>query len=51
MTIWRRSSLKPEEPVSTEFHGLKVYKPGFWSQGPAMMEALNMLSGYGSDRR
>ncbi len=36
--------LEPEEPVSTDFHGLKVYKPGFWSQGPAMIETLNMLS-------
>ena len=24
-----------EEPVSTTYHGLIVYKPGFWSQGPA----------------
>ncbi len=37
--------LTPEEPVSTEFHGAKVYKPGFWSQGPTMIETLNMLSG------
>jgi gamma-glutamyltranspeptidase/glutathione hydrolase len=37
--------LTPEDPVSTEFHGLHVYKPGFWSQGPAMIETLNMLSG------
>src|SRR5579862_2130871 len=37
--------LAPEEPVSTEFHGLRVYKSGFWSQGPAMIETLNMLSG------
>jgi gamma-glutamyltranspeptidase/glutathione hydrolase len=37
--------LTPEEPVSTEFHGARVYKPGFWSQGPAMIETLNMLSG------
>jgi gamma-glutamyltranspeptidase/glutathione hydrolase len=36
--------IAPEEPVSTEFHGLRVYKPGFWSQGPAMIEALNILS-------
>jgi gamma-glutamyltranspeptidase / glutathione hydrolase len=36
--------LSPEEPVSTEFHGARVYKPGFWSQGPAMIEALNILS-------
>jgi gamma-glutamyltranspeptidase/glutathione hydrolase len=37
--------LTPEEPVSTDFHGARVYKPGFWSQGPAMIESLNMLSG------
>jgi gamma-glutamyltranspeptidase/glutathione hydrolase len=35
----------PEEPVAAEFHGARVYKPGFWSQGPAMIETLNMLSG------
>ena len=38
--------LAPEEPVSTSFHGYTVYKPGFWSQGPAMIEALNILDGY-----
>jgi gamma-glutamyltranspeptidase/glutathione hydrolase len=38
--------LKPEDPVSTDFHGYRVYKPGFWSQGPAMLETLNILSGY-----
>jgi gamma-glutamyltranspeptidase/glutathione hydrolase len=37
--------LTPEEPLSTVFHDAKVYKPGFWSQGPAMLETLNMLSG------
>lgn len=37
--------LTPEEPVSTEFHGARVYKPGFWSQGPAMIETLNILNG------
>jgi gamma-glutamyltranspeptidase / glutathione hydrolase len=38
--------LQPEQPVSTTFMGYEVYKPGFWSQGPSMIEALNMLSGY-----
>ena len=38
--------LTPEDPVSTDFHGMHVYKPGFWSQGPTMIEALNILSGY-----
>ena len=38
--------LSPEQPVSTTFQGYTVYKPGFWSQGPAMIEALNILEGY-----
>jgi gamma-glutamyltranspeptidase/glutathione hydrolase len=37
--------LTPEEPFSTEFDGARVYKPGFWSQGPAMIETLNILRG------
>src|SRR6202030_3724992 len=38
--------LAPEEAVSTTFHGYTVYKPGFWSQGPAMIEAMNILDPY-----
>ena len=38
--------LAPEEPVSTTFHGYTVYKPGFWSQGPVMVETLNLLDGF-----
>jgi gamma-glutamyltranspeptidase/glutathione hydrolase len=38
--------LSPEAPVSTTFHGYTVYKPGFWSQGPTMIEALNILNGF-----
>ncbi len=38
--------LEPEEPVSGTYHGIKVYKPGFWSQGPALIETLNMLEGF-----
>jgi gamma-glutamyltranspeptidase/glutathione hydrolase len=38
--------LQPEEPVSTDYHGYKVYKPGFWSQGPSMLETLNILESY-----
>jgi len=37
--------VEPEEAVSTTFHGYTVYKPGFWSQGPAMVETLNILDG------
>jgi len=38
--------VEPEEPVSTTFHGYTVYKPGFWTQGPAMIEALNILESF-----
>jgi len=38
--------VEPEAPVSTTFHGYTVYKPGFWTQGPSMIEALNILEGY-----
>ncbi|MGA2267278.1 MAG: gamma-glutamyltransferase [Bryobacteraceae bacterium] len=38
--------LEPEAPVSTTFHGYTVYKPGFWSQGPDMIETLNILEGF-----
>jgi len=38
--------LEPEEAVSTTFHGYTVYKPGFWSQGPSLIETLNILEGF-----
>jgi gamma-glutamyltranspeptidase/glutathione hydrolase len=38
--------VEPEEAVSTTFQGYTVYKPGFWSQGPSMIEALNILDGF-----
>jgi gamma-glutamyltranspeptidase/glutathione hydrolase len=38
--------LRPEEAVSTTFHGYTVYKPGFWSQGPSLIEALNILEDF-----
>jgi gamma-glutamyltranspeptidase / glutathione hydrolase len=38
--------VEPEEPVSTTFKGYTVYKPGFWSQGPGMIEALNILESF-----
>ena len=32
-----------EEPVSTTYKGITVYKLPFWQQGPAMLQALNIL--------
>jgi gamma-glutamyltranspeptidase/glutathione hydrolase len=32
-----------EEPVKTTYKGIDVYKLDFWTQGPAMLQALNIL--------
>ncbi len=32
-----------EEPVSTTYKGITVYKLPFWQQGPALLQALNIL--------
>ncbi|HEX5736107.1 MAG TPA: gamma-glutamyltransferase, partial [Blastocatellia bacterium] len=37
---------KVEEPTRTAYRGVEVYKTGFWAQGPAMLQTLNMLEGY-----
>ena len=38
--------LQVEEPYSAKYRGYTVYKPGFWSQGPSMLQTLNILDGY-----
>ena len=35
-----------EPPASTTFAGTQVYSVGAWGQGPAMLEALNILEGF-----
>ncbi|MFZ0963687.1 MAG: gamma-glutamyltransferase family protein [Terriglobia bacterium] len=35
-----------EEPVSVTYRGVQVYKCGFWTQGPVMLENLNLLEGF-----
>jgi gamma-glutamyltranspeptidase/glutathione hydrolase len=37
---WR---VRIEEPVSTDYRGIQVYKLTHWTQGPAMLQALNIL--------
>ena len=32
-----------EEPVSTSYKGIEVYKLTVWTQGPALLQALNIL--------
>lgn len=41
-----RFAAKVGQPVETEYRGYQVYKAGFWTQGPALVETLNMLEGF-----
>ncbi len=40
MARWK---VRIEEPVSTSYKGIEVYKLTSWVQGPVMLQALNML--------
>ena len=35
-----------EEPLTVNYRGVQVYKCGFWTQGPVMLENLNLLEGF-----
>lgn len=35
-----------DQPTKVSFHGYDVYKVGFWSQGPVMLQILNILESY-----
>jgi gamma-glutamyltranspeptidase/glutathione hydrolase len=35
-----------DTPRTTTYRGYEIQKPGFWSQGPVMLQALNILEGY-----
>lgn len=35
-----------DKPSTGMYRGYEVIKPGFWTQGPVMIEALNILEGY-----
>jgi gamma-glutamyltranspeptidase/glutathione hydrolase len=37
---------KVGEPARGTYRGYEIYKPGFWTQGPALIETLNILEGY-----
>ena len=43
--------MKIEEPVQTTYKGIDVYKLDDWPQGPAMLQALNILENAGPARR
>jgi gamma-glutamyltranspeptidase/glutathione hydrolase len=37
---------RTEPALSTSYRGYEVYKAGFWTQGPVMLQTLNILSGF-----
>jgi gamma-glutamyltranspeptidase / glutathione hydrolase len=41
-----RFAAKVGEPVVANYRDYQVYKAGFWTQGPALVETLNMLEGF-----
>ncbi|HEX7239198.1 MAG TPA: gamma-glutamyltransferase [Longimicrobiaceae bacterium] len=43
LASWR---VKIEEPVSVNYRGIDVYKLTHWTQGPAMLQALNILENF-----
>jgi len=43
LASWR---VKIEEPVMSTYRGIDVYKLQPWTQGPAMLQALNILEGF-----
>ena len=38
--------VKIEEPVKTAYKGIEVYKLSQWTQGPALLQALNVLENF-----
>ena len=43
MATWK---VKLEEPVSTNYKGIDVYKLTTWTQGPVLLQALNILENF-----
>jgi len=43
MSSYRAST---EKPIHGTYRGYDVYKCGFWTQGPALIQALNIVEGY-----
>jgi gamma-glutamyltranspeptidase/glutathione hydrolase len=41
-----RFQAKIGKPVEAEYRGYQVFKAGFWTQGPALVETLNLIEGY-----
>ena len=42
----RKFHAEEDTPRSITYRGYEVHKPGFWTQGPVMLQALAILEGY-----
>jgi gamma-glutamyltranspeptidase / glutathione hydrolase len=42
----RKFRAETDTPRTIKYRGFEIYKPGFWSQGPVMLQALAILEGY-----
>jgi gamma-glutamyltranspeptidase / glutathione hydrolase len=42
----RKTRGEVDQPRVGTYRGYEVFKPGFWTQGPVMIEALNILEGF-----
>ena len=41
-----RWQVKIEKPVTTDYHGYRVHKLTTWTQGPVLLQTLNILEGF-----
>jgi gamma-glutamyltranspeptidase/glutathione hydrolase len=46
MAAWRAGY---ETPLRVSYNGWEVFKPGFWSQGPSLLQSLMVLEGLTAD--
>jgi gamma-glutamyltranspeptidase/glutathione hydrolase len=42
----KRTEAYIDEPVTGTYRGYTIVKPGFWTQGPVMIQALNILENF-----
>lgn len=42
----RKFRAESDAPRSIRYRGYEIYKPGFWTQGPVMLQALAILEGF-----
>ncbi|MGH9722585.1 MAG: gamma-glutamyltransferase family protein [Bryobacteraceae bacterium] len=42
----KKFKAETDTPRSSAYRGYEIYKPGFWTQGPVMLQALNILEGF-----